>query len=543
MTGPNSHQSGTVKKPRVLVLAAAWALGSTFASISMAQSSVGGLRLSHSLTLPPVAASHLGAAVVHSAPDQPTPAPVFLAPAPALAAENGRLATERAAKPVAKSIAHWASQSPGLTPDQGPCARAANPTWAALSMDEALAISLCKSPALRQALASVAEQSAGVALAENAKRPTWSASLGANGARNFIAGATNTRSVDANVNMGWVLFDFGRSDAQLTEARQTLAAALSSQGNTLLDAVRDVVALYGDAVVADAALKAATEAERTAELTTAAAQARYDAQVGTQLDRLQSQTALAQATLARVRAAGAWDIARGKLALALGADIAQPLQTTLWEPWGVAPSEEAGGIDALRAEAHAHHPKLRSARAQISALQARLASVQASGRGSVSLAANVGQASNWGANGTTTTVSNVPSTSLGVTASFPLFNGMETDAQLAQVGAQMAAKEAELEALQREVAAALWQAHRALITSAQSVQASERLLAAATGTFEVAQGRYKAGVGSLVDLLSAQSALADGRRQQVAALVEKLTARTALTLATGRMGVASKTSP
>jgi outer membrane protein len=82
----------------------------------------------------------------------------------------------------------------------------------------------------------------------------------------------------------------------------------------------------------------------------------------------------------------------------------------------------------------------------------------------------------------------------------------------------------------------LWQAHRAVITSAKSVDASERLLTAAQGTYEVAQGRYKAGVGSLLDLLTAQSALADGRRQRVAALVDRLTAATQLALAAGRTG-------
>jgi outer membrane protein len=68
------------------------------------------------------------------------------------------------------------------------------------------------------------------------------------------------------------------------------------------------------------------------------------------------------------------------------------------------------------------------------------------------------------------------------------------------------------------------------------VEASERLLTAASSTHEVAQGRYKAGVGSMVDLLTAQAALADARRQRVAALVDRITAQTQLSLAAGRLG-------
>jgi outer membrane protein len=497
-------------------------VGLALACMGMAHGLETGLRLqlSHSLTLAPQ--------VFALASAQPPPgAPATLTAAPALAVARRGTAEG--------TSVHWASQAPQWQPGLGPCARLAAPAWDQLDLSDALALSLCKSPALRQALAAVAEQNASLGIAEVAKRPSWSASLGANGARNFITGATNTRSLDASLNLNWVLFDFGRTDAEITQARQTLAAAMSTQNNALLDAVRELLQLYGEAVVADAAQSAATEAEATASLTADAAQARYDAQVGTQIDRLQAQTALAQATLAKVRAESDWENARGKLALALGADVAQPLRLANWAPWSRAP-DTPPDLGALRAHARAQHPRLRAARAQIEALQAQLASVKAAGRGSVSFSANAGHASNWGSNGTTTTVSNVPSTSLAVTATVPLFNARESNAQQTQVVAQTAAKEAELEALERDVDTLLWQAHRAVITSAKSVEASERLLTAANSTYEVAQGRYRAGVGSLLDVLTAQAALADGRRQRVAALVDRLTASTQLGLAAGRIG-------
>ena len=493
------------------------------ASVGMAHGSDTGLRLqlSHSLTLAP--------RVYAQASAQPAQA------APVALATSQSLNSTAQNTVASNGPNHWASQAPQLLPGQSPCAQVASPAWNQLGLSEALALSLCKSPTLRQALATVAEQSAGVTLAETAQRPSWSASVGGNAGRNFISGATNTRSLDASLNLSWVLFDFGRNDAELTQARQTLAAALASQNNVLLESVRDLLQRYGQAVVADAALSASTEAEATASLTAEAAQARYDAQVGTQIDRLQALTALAQATLAKVRAESNWENARGQLALALGADIAQPLRLANWEPWSKA-NTTPPDLNALRAEARANHPKLRAARAELEGLQSQLAAVKAAGRGSVSLSANAGHSSNWGVNGTSTTVSNVPSTGVALTASIPLFNGRETNARHAQVVAQSTAKEAELEALQRDVDTQLWQAHRAVITSAKSVDASERLLTAAQGTYEVAQGRYKAGVGSLLDLLTAQSALADGRRQRVAALVDRLTATTQLALAAGRTG-------
>ena len=43
------------------------------------------------------------------------------------------------------------------------------------------------------------------------------------------------------------------------------------------------------------------------------------------------------------------------------------------------------------------------------------------------------------------------------------------------------------------------------------------LLASALQSAEVADGRYRAGVGSILDLLTAQSALADARSQEAQA--------------------------
>lgn len=425
--------------------------------------------------------------------------------------------------------AHWAHDAQRWEPGTSACTERQPPRWERLTLDEALAHTLCQSPSLRQALADVAEQSAGVDIGEVASRPRWSANAEYSGARNFNSFGRSGRTLSASLGLSWVLFDFGQRSASLQAARQTLAAALAAQDNGLLDAVRELVRLYGEAVVAAAALEAGQEAEASAEQTAAAALARYQAQVGNQIDRLQAQTALAQATLERVRAQSTWETARGQLALALGGDIAQPLSLADWETWALQRSP-APDLQALRQEARAQHPRLRTTQAQIDALRARLQAVQAENKGSVSLSANGGTSRNWGAAGS----GNIPTANAAVVASIPLFNGREADAQARQVMAQIASREAERAAVQRDVDSQLWQAHQAWRTSQQSLQASERLLESATATHRVAQGRYKAGVGSMQDLLSAQSTLADARRQRVIALMEQLTAQTQLSLAVGR---------
>jgi outer membrane protein TolC len=56
-----------------------------------------------------------------------------------------------------------------------------------------------------------------------------------------------------------------------------------------------------------------------------------------------------------------------------------------------------------------------------------------------------------------------------------------------------------------------------LKTAADRVRTAADLLASATESESVARGRYREGVGSIVDLLIAQSALADSRAQDAQA--------------------------
>lgn len=460
-------------------------------------------------------------------------------PAPAL-----RLSHELRAVPAEPSpspspptasgpVGHWADQAEAWLPGNTMCDARRAPPWDRLSLDAALAHALCQNPGLRQAMAEVSEQTAGIVLAEIEGSPRISANADYSTSRNFNASGNSGRTMGASIGLSWVLFDFGQRHASLQAARHTWTAAMANQNNSVLTAVNELVVTYGDAVKATAALAAASEALNAASQTAAAAQARYDAKVGNQIEWLQAQTAQAQARLERVRASGAWASARTALALGLGADPGQPLQLGDWATWSQppTPSVSANELALLDQETMQNHPRLRTIRAQIDALHARLQAVDAASRGSISVNAGAGSSQNWGAAGDGV----LPTTQAAIVASFPLFNGRETQAAKAQVQARIAARQAEMDALAREVRNQLWQAHQAVRVSEESLLASASLLTSAERTFQVAQGRYKAGVGSVGEVLDAQSALAEARRQKVAAQVERLTSLTQLSVATGRL--------
>jgi outer membrane protein TolC len=102
----------------------------------------------------------------------------------------------------------------------------------------------------------------------------------------------------------------------------------------------------------------------------------------------------------------------------------------------------------------------------------------------------------------------------------PLFAGFSRIYDQREATALADAAAARTDALGQQVVFEVFRSYHALQTAARRVRTSDDLIASAEQSNEVSLARYKAGVGSVLDLLSAQSALADARAQQVLARLE-----------------------
>jgi outer membrane protein TolC len=101
--------------------------------------------------------------------------------------------------------------------------------------------------------------------------------------------------------------------------------------------------------------------------------------------------------------------------------------------------------------------------------------------------------------------------------SVPLFSGLSRESDIAAAQENAAAAAARAEQARITAIAQVFASYYALQTAAQRVVTSADLLASAAQSEEVARGRYAEGVGSILDLLAAQNALADARAQRVQA--------------------------
>lgn len=398
-----------------------------------------------------------------------------------------------------------------------------------LTLADVVDLTLCNNPQTRSLWASARAQAAAVGVNMAAYLPTLTAEGSATRNRNQLANnpGVNSNTETVGLSAGYLLYDFGGRSSSLENARQLLVAANATRDATLQANFLTAVQSYYALLSARDNVQALQVAEAAARESLSAAQARYEAGVATPADKLQAQTALSQATLNLITAQGTERNAQGALANVMGFDASQPFELAPVATTEPDPAVEQD-IGKLIADARQKRPDLAAADAQIKAAEAQLSATRAAGMPSLSLNASAGSSRTSG------TLSN-KSGSIGVTLTVPLFTGFRDTYQNRVAEQELAGKVAARDLLANQIALDVWRAYQTLLTNSQAVRAADDLLASATQSEEVALGRYKAGVGSILDVLNAQSALANARQQRVNALYNFLASRMALAQAIGQL--------
>ena len=174
---------------------------------------------------------------------------------------------------------------------------------------------------------------------------------------------------------------------------------------------------------------------------------------------------------------------------------------------------------------------LKAAEAQLKAAQANVDIARASGLPRLSLAAGPSWQETRGSSNDLSKTGNA----IGLTLTIPIFSGFDTTYKLRSAQARVETVSAQREALRLQVALEVWNAWQNLQTATQTIRTTADLLASAEQSERVALGRYKAGVGNILDVLNAQSALAAARLQRIQALLDWRISRATLAKAVGRV--------
>jgi outer membrane protein len=336
---------------------------------------------------------------------------------------------------------------------------------------------------------------------------------------------------NASVQISWLLLDFGQRGADVDEARALLAAANLNHDQAVQDLVLRVEQAYAQYQAARALETAQQASVKEAQTVYQAADERRREGLATVADVLQAKTALSQAQLNLATVEGQVQTLRGAVATAVGMPANLPVEAEELPQVNV--DQQQGRIEDLMAQAQRERPDLARARAQAEAAKSHADSVRARGLPQLVLTGN--------AQALMFIAPDYPvgnSYTAALSLRWPLFTGFRDSYDAAQAEEQAKAAAARAESVEQQATFSVWSSYQALKTAAQRVRTARDLLESAQQSAEVAQGRYKEGVGSILDVLTAQSALASARAQEVQARTDWQLAVAALAHDTGALGPA-----
>jgi outer membrane protein len=420
--------------------------------------------------------------------------------------------------------------TPGLTDPLGhDCAvPGGNLTFAA-----AVNLALCRNPQTRTAWAAALQAAGVLGSAESQWLPTISATgdenryFGQHAEVNGEIVAIPQNTTDAAVNLTWLVYDFGGRTSRIQNARSLLDAAAFTANFNVQQVMLLVVQAYYGVVADDALLESAKTTEEVTLKSLNIARALASGGAASLGDVLQAQTAYQQAVLTRVQADQTVQSARGTLATTLGV-TAEEHFTLDADPVPKEPPALSARMGDLMSQAARQRPDLMAAQAQVDAAEANVTVARAEGRPVITL----------GAMHSYTNTSGVPNQNynqVGLTVTVPIFTGFKVKYDVRQAQALLQTANINLDQVGLQVTLDVWNGYYALKSANEQLSITADLLKTSDNNLEVALGRYQAGLGSILDVLTAQAAAALARQLRIAAELAWQVARAQVVRAIGRL--------
>lgn len=406
---------------------------------------------------------------------------------------------------------------------------------------------LCNSPKTAEAWAGARAQAAQVGVQRSNYLPRVSLVAGFSKIRNRVENSqipllnqdNDVRARTASIRLSYLLADFGQRAAQQDQAEFLLTAANALHDAVLQEVFMAAAQAYFDSITSTATLAAFEDAEHYAKESLAAASAKFTAGVGLLTDKLQAQTAYAQARLERTKAEGELKNAYGSLAASMGLMANTPLVLRSRDNQ-LEQTEFVTRVDDMIQQAVDVHPAIAAARAKLHAAEAKIKGVNAEGLPKLSLNSELSRTDQSGQQ----QLANFPASniysnniSVGVQLDVPLFEGFARGYQVQVAEAERQSRQAELNKVSQQVTLDVWKSYHALQAERENLRATESLVSNAEETFKVAQGRYRAGVGNIIELLNAQTAFSNARQQNIKSLASWRAARLKLAASMGNVGL------
>ncbi len=335
--------------------------------------------------------------------------------------------------------------------------------------------------------------------------------------------------------VNYLIINFGGGRrAAVEQALQTVYAADFAFNRSVQEILLSVETAYFGLLSAKAGIEAADASVKDAEKTLEVAVERLKNGVGTELDTLQARAGYDQSLYSKASAEGLYKIARGFLAQAVG--VPADTEIRLMLPENDVPGViEKADITKLVDDAMLRRPDIAALRATLAAKQAAVRVARAAYWPSLYLNGSVNQ--NYFDSEIEDRFQDDDFSYNGVLSlQWTLFDGLQNISEKNMAMADMESTKAQLRQAELAASADVWTRYHNYETAMQKYRFSTAYLESASAAHDLAMDSYKAQLISIIDLLNAETQLAQARVQSVAARQEVFTALANLAYSTGLLG-------
>jgi outer membrane protein len=428
-------------------------------------------------------------------------------------------------------------QPPALAAAPTPAAAQASPPAApTLTLDAALHEALTRNPQVTAAQQTVVAAQQNITVARAGFAPAVSANgtgnLGTSSATSFTSSGlaapqenvTGTGTVSLSANL--LLYDRGRTQANVASAEAALASAQAALRKTTQDTTLAVATTFFSVLQAERLTTVQDAVLASAQTQLALSQARARAGVAAQSDVIQAQAQVALAQVNLLQAQSQIATSKASLQAAIGVEASTPVEVQIppSPPLTVAISAAA----AMQA-AETNRPEVAQSQAAVTSDQAALDLA----RITAGLQVNIGVGATYTPISTSPVLNNAISYGLTGTLSLPIYDAGKGRAEIAAAQATLNSAQAQLNAARLSARQGAYQAYLTAVQGAANVTATQAAQAAAEDALRVAQGRYRAGVGTIVEVITAQATAAQAEVNAATAVFSYQTALATLQHAQG----------
>ncbi|WP_066245097.1 TolC family protein [Anaerosporomusa subterranea] len=388
-----------------------------------------------------------------------------------------------------------------------------------LTLSDSIAIALKENASITIAQADKERSEWGVNEAQTGKLPTLSLGSSYNWAESQ---AGSDGSLNNSLRMNWQLYNGGRTDRQVEQAKEGVLVSELGIQKAKQQLKLDVTTAYFNVLQAQNMVNVNQETVNNFKQHLQIVEEKFKVGVVAKSDVLRSEVELANAEQNLIKSENGYDVAVATLLNIM--DRTSETEVVLKDDFGYEKSTIS--LDESLVLARKNRPDITQSEANVRIAEQGVAIAESGNSPTVSLSASKG----WN-----DVVPDNGNWSAGVSANWNIFDAGLTKSKVRQADASLVKAKEQAKQVSDSVALEVRQAYLNMLEGEKRIQTTDVASQKAQEDMFIAQEKYRAGVGTNLDVIDAQLALTQARTNRIQALYDFNVSKAKLDKAVGNM--------